>query len=440
MTLNCMLGGILVEVVVDGIAPLADGLLSLEQRNEALALNVRRYLHTSHFQEGGSIVDVLHHVGNLATTLITIGKAHQQGGGKTLLVHETLVEPSVLAHIETLVGGIDNECVLQHTILTKICHETTYVVVQSACHLGIVAHIALILPLHQVLALKVLTLEIARKTIVESPVLLLQLGFEALDIVDIGSGEACLVAWEICLGVVGQVHVVIGGNCHFLLLGGNTTLVGVPEVVGLLEGLVLILAEILQFGQPVAVACLVVHEEDEGAFLVAILHPADGLVGDDVGAISLFHRLASVLMMEERIVVFALTDEDVPVVETSGFADQMPLANECGLIACLLKQFGHGLLGTVEDTVLVVGETIDVAVLTCEHAGTTGPRKTVGHETVAEEHTLLGNLVEIGSLDVALAIGTECLSRVVVSHNVDDVGTLALCLSRKGRHSSHGKN
>ena len=82
---------------------------------------------------------------------------------------------------------------------------------------------------------------------------------------------------------------MIGGNCHFLLLSSHTTLVGVPEVVGLLEGLVLILAEVLQFGQPVAVACLVVHKEDEGAVLVALLHPIDGLVGNYVGAVTLLH-------------------------------------------------------------------------------------------------------------------------------------------------------
>ena len=145
-------------------------------------------------------------------------------------------------------------------------------------------------------------------------------------------------------------------------------------------------------------------------------------------------------MVEDWIVVFALTNENIPMVKTCRFAHQVPLADEGCLVARCLQEFGHCLLGTVEDTVFVVGKSIDVAVLTSEHAGTTGTGKTVGNETVAEEHTLLGNLVEIGSLDVALAIGTECLSRVVVSHNVDDVGTLTLCLHRHSCHSSHGKN
>ena len=183
-----------------------------------------------------------------------------------------------------------------------------------------------------------------------------------------------------------------------------------------------------------------VYKEDEGAFLVALLHPIYSLVGDYIGAIALLHRLATVLMVEDWIVVFALTDEDVPMVKTCRFAHQVPLADEGCLVTRSLQKFGHCLLGAVKDTMLVVGKAIDVAMLTCEHAGTTGTRKAVGHETIAEQDTLLGNLVKVGSLNVTIAIGTECLRRVVVRHDVDDIWALALCLSRKSRHSSHGKN
>ena len=128
------------------------------------------------------------------------------------------------------------------------------------------------------------------------------------------------------------------------------------------------------------------------------------------------------------------------MVETCRFAHQVPLADESCLVARCLKEFGHCLLGTVEDTVFVVGKAIDVAMLACEHTCTAGTRKAVGHETVAEQDTFLGNLIKVGSLNVTVAIGTECLRRVVVRHDIDDIWALALCLSRKGRHSSHGKN
>ena len=71
-----VLTGIFVEVVVEGLAP------------------VLAFLDLAGAQEG------------------EVGLVGQQGSAEGFLVHEALVEPAVLTHVEALVGGVDDEGVV----------------------------------------------------------------------------------------------------------------------------------------------------------------------------------------------------------------------------------------------------------------------------------------------------------------------------------------
>ena len=117
-------------------------------------------------------------------------------------------------------------------------------------------------------------------------------------------------------------------------------------------------------------ACLVVYKEDEGLVLVPLLQPVYGLVRDDIGTIALGTLHAAVHLDEVGIVVLALSVEHLEIVKAGRRAHQVPLADEGRLVARLLEQFGHGLLRTVKDAVLVVGKSILVTVLARQHTGT----------------------------------------------------------------------
>ena len=99
VALHGMLGRILIEVVVEGVAPL--GLLALEQGEERVAVHLLGYLYACKIEEGGAVVDVLYELGHIA--LLAARKAHEQWGAERLFVHEALVEPSVFTHVEALV-------------------------------------------------------------------------------------------------------------------------------------------------------------------------------------------------------------------------------------------------------------------------------------------------------------------------------------------------
>ncbi len=148
-------------------------------------------------------------------------------------------------------------------------------------------------------------------------------------------------------------------NLHLGRFGSIAALIVIVEVFGQGKCFVLIFAQIFEFGQPGTVASLVVHKEYEGLALVAlVLHPVNGLVGHDVGHIALFACFGAVHVDKVGVVIVTLCRQNVVVVKARGGAHQVPLANDGGLVASLLHEFGHGLLRTVKHAVLIISKAI----------------------------------------------------------------------------------
>ena len=223
-------------------------------------------------------------------------------------------------------------------------------------------------------------------------------------------------------------------NLHLGSFCSITSFIVVIEVLGHSEGLVFIFAEILQFGQPVAVASFVVDKENKGLRLVALmLHPVNRLIRNNVGNISLFACLATIHIDKVGVVVVTLSRKDVEVVETRGSAYQVPLTNNGSLVTSLLHKLRHCLLRTIKDAMLVVSKTILVAMLTCNHTSTAGAWERVSYEWVYKLYAIGSNAVEVGCINKAIVIAAHHLSCVVVGHNVDHV--VALCLTcYTGKH------
>ena len=59
--------------------------------------------------------------------------------------------------------------------------------------------------------------------------------------------------------------------------------------------------------------------------------------------------------------------------------------------------------------VIVVDKSVLVTVFAGKHTGTTGTADGVGHKTVGKKYTLVGNAIDIGSLDESLVVCTDCL-------------------------------
>ena len=180
-----------------------------------------------------------------------------------------------------------------------------------------------------------------------------------------------------------------------------------------------------------------VDEQAERFRLIAlVLHPIDAHVRYYVSQVAMALYGVIVHGYEVGVVIIALARHYLPVVKARGQALQVPLAHYGRLVPGLLQQLGHGLLRTVEHARGIIGETVGVAVLAGEHAGTARAAERVGNETVGKAHSVASNAVEVGGLDETAAIATHHLRRVVVGHDVNYVKRLCLLLGLLARCQS----
>ena len=117
----------------------------------------------------------------------------------------------------------------------------------------------------------------------------------------------------------------------------------------------------------------------------------------------------------------ALHFHDAVVVKAGGLREEVPFAEEGGVVASGLEELGEGGLGTVEELV-EAGDAVFVGVFSGEDGGAGGGAEGVGGEGVLEAHPFFGEAVKGGGLDVFVPVATEGLAGVVVGENEDDVG------------------
>ena len=104
----------------------------------------------------------------------------------------------------------------------------------------------------------------------------------------------------------------------------------------------------------------------------------------------------------------------------------MPLADDCGLIPCLLKHFRECRLGAVKP-LLVLRVAVDMTVLSRQQRGAARPAQRIGDEAILESHSLGGDAVEVGRLVDSAAMAAHGVAGVIIRHDVNDVG--AACIA-----------
>ena len=80
-------------------------------------------------KKSGGVINILHELRDI--TLLATRQTHQQRGAEGFLIHEALVEPAMLAHVESLVGGVDDQRVIQQIVLLQIIEHDTDVPIQE---------------------------------------------------------------------------------------------------------------------------------------------------------------------------------------------------------------------------------------------------------------------------------------------------------------------
>ena len=357
--------------------------------------------------------------------------AHDERCAQRLLVHEALVEPAVLAHVEALVGGVYNHCVVGESVLVEIVEHTAHALVNACYHGHIVADVNLILPVVEVFALE-LRLEqttVAWK-IVASPSRAL-FGSHAVDF----AHES--VVRILTVGVVEVEHfrhfevllpTHVARNRHLLRANGRAARsIVVVEVLWHRELHVVVHAEIFQICLP-----------------VAVLDEVESMVGGEVCRIALLHDelVVGVGATILRVPVLSLVVVHMIIVEALRVASHVPLAHNGCLIASLLQQFGEKRARGV-DALAQLALSVLMTVLTGHKAGARRRRERVLDEGAVEAHATLSESVDIRGwceFGECATVCADALVGMVVAHDVNNVWMLLslLLLSISCRYAGEG--
>ncbi len=422
--------GVFVVVVVVAVAPVTGG-LALQDGYKRPALHGVGRFDAGEIKEGLCEVQRRNDVAVDTTWLDVAGPADDQRGAERFFVDPTFVVPAMLAEVEPLVGAVDDNGVVGQVVVLQVFHHATDVLVDrfDAGEVGL--QVALMHPAdtiffrhlgqrffergiffreHLAVGARLLLVESARNV----PACLI---VRALSKV-LGDGHLLVLAWLDLLVVVFEERGGLGDRDPF------------PGLVD------------LRLGAPLAVRGLVLAHEHEGLTLVApALEPVEGEIGNDVGGIAGMFFFGALLVVagavgileHHRVVVWTLAREDFGVVVALWclVRAEMPLADDGGLVARLLQEFGKGGLVDALELVAVAPEPVDVRVLAGLNDGSHRPTDRVGDHAAVKTHALVGELVEVGRADGILevaVVGADRLVGVVICKDEDDVGPL--CLGR----------
>ena len=421
--------GIFVVMVVQAVAPVRRR-LALENGQEGAALHLGRRGKSGHRKEGRGVVDVLDHRREARPGLHHAGPADDERHAERFLVHPALVVPAVFAHVEPLVGAVDDDGVLRQPVFIQILQDAPDAVVHRLDAPQVVLQIALVLPAYEVLSLRPgLAEHVVGRNIGRIPRLALGRGHALVFALELRrrGGRQWRSDFEIRTGIhmPADFHFLFGG-------GGGAAGIVIEEVVGFRHCHVFEQGQITLRRHPGAVGRLVLAHEQEGLVLPAAVEPLQGVVGDEVGDVALVMHLAAGAQ-EVGIVIIALARQNLPVVETGRIAHQVPLADERGLIARAPQRLGEGPLRTVERLPLVGREAVDVAVLAGKDGGAAGSADGVATEALFEQAALARQPVNVRRQVVFAAegaeppvVGADGLQGMVVAEDEQEV-RLAAC-------------
>jgi len=426
-----MMGFLTGVEVIDRIAPIRccrD--LRLDHGNQAFALDIGGDYRSGDFKEGGCVVDVLDQRLALGAGLGDARPFQDEGHGEGFLEHPALVIPAVLAEVEALIRGVDDDGVFSLAAFVEIVEHATDVLIDGADTGEVVLEVTLVFPLREIL--------VAHGR---------ECGDEGIALRGVGLVESFLLLrghpCELAVrdpgfeagigGLAGQEHVIAPvemlGDLHLLLRERrDAVLVVVEKRWRLRDGDAIEEIVVAGSGHPVAVRGFLLAHQDEGLGLVlAAFEPGYGLVGYDVGHVSGEAFRGAVHLDEVRVVVVSLAREDFPVVEAGGVGDQVPFPDDRSFIAGLPEELREGLLCAVETAVGVIHITVQMGVLAGQDRGAGGAADGISAVGAAEQHAFVGNAVDIRrgrDLVEAVTVGGNCLQRVVVGEDEEDVRAL----------------
>jgi hypothetical protein len=360
---------------------------------------------------------------------------------KSWLIHESLIEETVLSKEETLISGVHDKSVVDLTRFFEVVKNLTNALINSSNGLHVVSHEFLINFDIKSLSSEVLLVELVRDWLVKFiPFLSLSI-VESVQEALIGSlgvktnssttsGTWIRLVSKVELEVIGPVLVlyfVVSGSRSWASSG-----VGIKVSVWKTESFVLEMTEISGRSSLVSMWSLVVHHHHPWLIVWNfVLKNIQDDIGDFVSNVGVVISDLFSILDEVRLIILTLTDQDVPVVETtvSWLRVKVIFTNDASVVTMLLHLFWISPLSLIKSHVIVLEETVDVAVFGSDNNSSGRTAQRVGDEGIVKSHTFIGDSVDIWSLDMNVVIGTDGFESMIIRHHKEDVGSLVFSLS-----------
>ncbi len=164
----------------------------------------------------------------------------------------------MLTHIESLVGGVNDNGIFQHIVFFEIIQYASHVFIQRFHRFCIIGHIALVFPQGKFFPLRIILVELINNRLV----MLIPGRF-------LCRVQPCVFTIFICfrktgfytgtdhLQIIHNIHIMCAGNAHLLFGGRYTAFIIVEEIGGDLKYFVFIQRQISCIRHPITVNRLV---------------------------------------------------------------------------------------------------------------------------------------------------------------------------------------
>ena len=216
----------------------------------------------------------MHQLSDIALGFIPLGKHHHKRRAHRFFIHKSLIKPSMLTHIKSLVGSINYKCVFKQSFITQIVEHTAHISIERCHHFGIVAHVALELPLGERIACKISRSKFLYNGIIMCIPASYLSRIHSTQHMLISPTQSGVQSGEKNLIIVGQIHIMIARNGHFLRFCRRASGIIIVEICRQVKDLIFIKVKVASIGKPIAMHSLVMNQQAEWFIRVTlILHP-----------------------------------------------------------------------------------------------------------------------------------------------------------------------
>ena len=221
----------------------------------------------------------------------------------------------MFAHIESLVGGIDNKSIIQQSFFFQIVEHTTYIIIKRFHSFHIITHITLEFPVGKFLSLQILLIEIFYNRSIEFiPCGTLSLVHPSQKFL-IKRFQAWIFIRPQHFKVVDHIHIF--HDTHFLSSRCRTSFIVVKEIIRQWESFIFVQSQITSIRHPITMNSLVMNQQAERFLRVSLVfHPINGIVRYKIGDISMFLNRIIFLCDEIRIIIISLSRNDFPIIKS----------------------------------------------------------------------------------------------------------------------------